>query len=93
MSNALGHTVAVTNRGLHTSSSVNSQQNRLTPDCPDVVTREVPGEAFYLYDPDRRRWYSPTYQPLADARASYQAAFSVDGTATYRMTHGAWPPS
>ena len=52
MSNALGHAVVVTNRGLHTSSSVNSQQNRLTPDWSDIVTREVPGEAFYLYDPD-----------------------------------------
>ena len=53
MSNALGHVVVVTNRGLHTSSSGNSQQNRLTPDWPDIVTRELPGEAFYLYDPDR----------------------------------------
>ena len=52
MSNALGHVVVVTNRGLHTTSSVNSQQNRLTPDWSDTVTREVPGEAFYLYDPD-----------------------------------------
>ena len=46
MSNALGHTVVVTNRGLHTTSSGNSQQNRLTPDCPDIVTREVPGRSL-----------------------------------------------
>ena len=46
--------MVVTNRGLHTTSSGNSQQNRLTPDWPDIVTRELPGEAFYLYDPDRR---------------------------------------
>ena len=53
MSNVLGHVAVVTNRGLHTSSSVNSQQNRLTPDWADIVTRELPGEAFYLYDPER----------------------------------------
>ena len=53
MSNGLGHVIVVTNRGLHTTSSVNSQQNRLTPDWSDIVTREVPGEAFYLYDPGR----------------------------------------
>ena len=58
----------MTNRGLHTTSSVNSQQNRLTPDWPDTVTREVPGEAFYLYDPDAGEWFSPTYHPLNDAR-------------------------
>jgi cyclic beta-1,2-glucan synthetase len=88
MSNALGHVVSVTNRGLHTSSSVNSQQNRLTPDWADIVTREVPGEAFYLYDPDRRQWFSPTYHPLNDAEASHEVDFSVDGSATYRMTSG-----
>jgi cyclic beta-1,2-glucan synthetase len=64
MSNALGHVVTVTNRGLHTSCNVNAQQNRLTPDWPDTVNREVPGEAIYLYDPDANEWYSPTYQPL-----------------------------
>ena len=52
MSNALGHLVSVTNRGLHTTASGNSQQNRITPDWPDTVTREVPSEAFYLYDID-----------------------------------------
>jgi cyclic beta-1,2-glucan synthetase len=87
MSNARGHVVAVTNRGLHTSSNGNSQQNRLTPDWPDTATREVPGEAFYLYDIESRRWYSPTHHPLNDAEARYEAEFGVDGTTTYRMTH------
>ena len=67
MSNALGQVTVVTNRGLHTSSSVNSQQNRLTPDWSDTVTREVPGEAFYLYDAAEGAWYSPTYHPLNNA--------------------------
>lgn len=85
MSNAKGHVMVVTNRGLHTSSSVNSQQNRLTPDCPDIVTREVPGEAFYLYDLEGGQWYSPTYQPLNDPQAFHEVEFGVDGTAVYRM--------
>jgi cyclic beta-1,2-glucan synthetase len=71
---------------MHTSSSGNSQQNRLTPDWPDTVTCEVPAEAFYLFDIDQRQWYSPTYHPLNDARARHEVEFSVDGTATYRMT-------
>src|SRR6202008_2116205 len=66
LSNALGQICSVTNRGLHTSSSVNAQQNRLTPDWPDVVTREVPGEAFYLFEPASGEWFSPTYHPLND---------------------------
>ena len=66
---ALGHILAVTNRGLHTTSSVNSQQNRLTPDWSDIVTREVPGEALYLFDPAAKEWFSPTYQPLNDPAA------------------------
>ena len=89
MSNVLGHVAVVTNRGLHTSSSVNSQQNRLTPDWADIVTREIPGEAFYLYDPDEQEWYSPTYHPLNDVGASQEAEFGVDGTATFYMTRGA----
>ena len=89
MSNVLGHVAVVTNRGLHTSSSVNSQQNRLTPDWADIVTREIPGEAFYLYDPDEQEWYSPTYHPLNDAGASHEAEFGVDGTATFHMARGA----
>jgi len=86
MSNRLGHVVSVTNRGLHTTSSGNSQQNRVTPDWPDIVTREVPGEAFYLYDPDADRWYSPTYHPRNDRDARHEVDFGVDGTATYRMS-------
>ncbi len=89
MSNVLGHVTVVTNRGLHTSSSVNSQQNRLTPDWADIVTRELPGEAFYLYDPDQQEWYSPTYHPLNDAGATHEAEFSVDGTANFRMARAA----
>ncbi len=88
MSNALGHVVVVTNRGLHTTSSVNAQQNRVTPDWSDTVTREVPGEAFYLYDPDSREWFSPTYHPMDDPDAAHEAEFGVDGTATFRMTRG-----
>jgi cyclic beta-1,2-glucan synthetase len=88
LSNALGHVVVVTNRGLHTSASGNSQQNRITPDWPDIVTRELPGEALYLYDPDDRQWYSPTYHPLNDSRADYQVEFSVEGFATYHMSRG-----
>jgi cyclic beta-1,2-glucan synthetase len=87
LSNALGHVVAVTNRGPYTTSNVNSQQNRLTPDWPDIVTREVPAEAFYLYDADRRLWFSPTYHPVNDPDALHQAEFGVDGTATYHMLH------
>jgi cyclic beta-1,2-glucan synthetase len=88
LSNALGHVVVVTNRGLHTTSSVNSQQNRVTPDWSDTVTREVPSEAFYLYDPTQSEWFSPTFQPLNDAGATYETEFSVDGSATFRMTKG-----
>ena len=69
MSNALGHFVSVTNRGFQTTASGNSQQNRITPDWPDTVTREVPPEAFYLFDPESKEWFSPTYQPLNDARS------------------------
>ncbi len=88
MSNALGHVMVVTNRGLHTSSNGNSQQNRLTPDWADLVTREVPGEAFYLYDVNRREWHSPTYHPLNNPDARYEAEFGVDGTVVYRMRYG-----
>jgi cyclic beta-1,2-glucan synthetase len=88
MSNAGGQLVTVTNRGLHTSASGNSQQNRITPDWPDTVTREVPSEAFYLYDIDTNEWFSPTYHPINDVEAAYVADFSVDGTATFRMTKG-----
>ena len=87
VSNAI-HSIMVTNRGLHTSSNGNSQQNRLTPDWPDVVTKEVPTEAFYLYDPDNKEWYCPTYLPLADKEAANLSEFGVDGTAIFRMTRG-----
>src|SRR5581483_7708702 len=46
LSNARGQIGSVTNRGLHTTASVNAQQNRLTPDWADIVTREVPAEAI-----------------------------------------------
>ncbi|MGB2706448.1 MAG: hypothetical protein WBC74_06305 [Candidatus Omnitrophota bacterium] len=88
MSNALEHSVMVTNRGLHTSCNGNSQQNRLTPDYPDTVTNEVPSEAIYLYDPDRNEWYSPTYHPLNEKAAKNESEFGVDGTAIFRMAHG-----
>jgi cyclic beta-1,2-glucan synthetase len=87
MSNAL-HSTMVTNRGLHTSCNGNSQQNRLTTDWPDLVTKETPTEAIYLYDPDRDEWYSPTYQPLNDNNAKHESEFSVDGTAVFRMKDG-----
>ncbi|MFH1190296.1 MAG: hypothetical protein V1682_06355 [Candidatus Omnitrophota bacterium] len=87
VSNAI-HSVMVTNRGLHTSCNGNSQQNRLTPDWADVVTREVPSEAIYLYDEENDEWYSPTYHPLNDKSAEYEAEFSVDGSAVFRMTKG-----
>lgn len=88
LSNAVGHYVTVTNRGLHTTSNGNSQQNRLTPDWPDTVTKELPGEAIYLYDLDNQEWYSPTHHPLNDIRAQNKSEFSVDGTAIFRMSRG-----
>jgi cyclic beta-1,2-glucan synthetase len=80
------HSVMVTNRGLHTSCNGNSQQNRLTPDWPDIAAKEVPGEAIYLYDAENNEWYSPTYNPLNDDRAKYESEFGVDGTAIFRMS-------
>ncbi len=87
MSNPL-HSVMVTNRGLHTSCNGNSQQNRLTPDWPDTVTKEMPAEAIYLYDVDSKEWYSPAYHPLNERKASYESEFGVDGTAIFRMSRG-----
>ncbi len=87
VSNAI-HSVMVTNRGLHTSCNGNSQQNRLTPDWADMVTREIPSEAIYLYDRDTNEWYSPTYHPLNKPGAAHECAFSVDGSAVFRMTDG-----
>jgi cyclic beta-1,2-glucan synthetase len=88
MANALGHVLCVTNRGLHTSASLNAQQNQLTTDWADTVTSELPSEIFYLYDVGERRWLSPTYLPLRDAEAGYETDFGVDGTATFRMKRG-----
>ena len=88
MANAAGHIVCVTNRGLHASANVNAQQNRLTTEWADTVTRELPGEAIYLRDEADGAWYSPTYDPLRDASARHVAEFSVDGTATFRMEKG-----
>ena len=88
MANALGHVLCVTNRGLHTSASLNAQQNLLTTDWADTVTGELPSEIFHLYDVGERRWLSPTWQPLRDAEAGYETDFGVDGTATFRMKHG-----
>jgi cyclic beta-1,2-glucan synthetase len=86
LSNAVGHYVMVTNRGLHTTSNGNSQQNPVTPDWPDTVTRELPAEAIYLYDPEEKEWFSPTHHPLNDPAAKNTAAFGVDGTAVFHMT-------
>ena len=88
MSNALGHSVMVTNRGLHTSCNGNSQQNRLTPDWADTVTREIPAEALYLYEPATCEWYSPTHEPVRRPGASHECEFGVDGTAVFRMRAG-----
>jgi len=88
MANALGQVLCVTNRGLHTSASLNAQQNRLTTDWADTVTSELPSEIFYLYDVGERRWLSPTYLPLRDSEAVYETDFGVDGTATFRMKRG-----
>jgi cyclic beta-1,2-glucan synthetase len=88
LSNSVGHYVMVTNRGLQTTSNGNSQQNPITPDWADTVTRELPSEAIYLYDTEERDWYSPTHHPLNDARATLDCDFGVDGTAVFRMRRG-----
>jgi cyclic beta-1,2-glucan synthetase len=85
MSNALGHVLCVTNRGLHTSASGNAQQNRLTTDWADLVTRELPAEAFYIYDESAKAWFSPTYEPLRDPAARHDVRFSLHGSATFTM--------
>jgi cyclic beta-1,2-glucan synthetase len=87
LSNAI-HSIMVTNRGIHTSCNGNSQQNRLTPDWPDTVTKEIPVEAIYMYDPAENDWYSPTYHPLNDTRAKNESEFSIDGMALFRMSRG-----
>ena len=85
MSNSLGHVLCVTNRGLHTSASGNAQQNRLTTDWADLVAREMPAEAFYLYDEVSKAWFSPTYEPLRDSDAKHDVRFGLDGSATFTM--------
>ncbi|MFC1808756.1 GH36-type glycosyl hydrolase domain-containing protein [Candidatus Omnitrophota bacterium] len=87
MSNPM-HSLMVTNRGLHTSCNGNSQQNRLTPDWPDLVGQEVPAEAIYMYDVDTNEWLAPTYFPLQDTSAHHDSEFGVDGTAVFRMKKG-----
>lgn len=88
MANDAGHVLCVTNRGLHCSASVNAQQNSLTTDWADIVTRELPSEAFYIFDQDDGAWYSPAYEPMRDPAARHLAEFSVDGTAVFRMEGG-----
>lgn len=88
MSNAGGHVLCVTNRGLHTSASGNAQQNRLTTDWADLVGREMPSEAFYLYEPEKEEWYSPTYEPLRDDKAKHDVCFGLDGSAVFKMQKG-----
>ena len=88
MTNAIGHITSVTNRGLHTSSSVNSQQNRITTDWADTVTSELPSETFHLYDFENKQWFSPTYLPLRDTEARHIVEFGLDGTAVFRMEKG-----
>lgn len=88
LSNDVGHYVMVTNRGLHMTANGNSQQNPITTDWADTVTRELPGEAIYLYDTDSKEWYSPTHHPLNDLSAKHECRFGVDGTATFQMNRG-----
>ncbi|MCU0858863.1 MAG: hypothetical protein MUC65_10735, partial [Pontiellaceae bacterium] len=88
MANALGHVVAVTNRGLHSSASGNAQQNRLTPDRADLTGSQIPSEAIYLYDENTGDWFSPCYDPLKDKTAAHDVFFSLDGSAVFTMEKG-----
>jgi len=88
MANALGYVMAVTNHGLHSSCCGNAQQNRLTPDRADLVGGQIPSEAIYLYDEASGEWFSPCYDPLKDRSATHDVAFSLDGTALFRMLKG-----
>jgi len=85
MANAGGHVLCVTNRGLHSSANGDSQRNRLTTDWADLVGRQMPSEAFYIYEEGTRQWYSPTYEPLRDREASHDVRFGLDGSATFLM--------
>jgi len=88
MANALGHVVAVTNHGLHSSASGNAQQNRLTPDWADLSGDQIPSEAIYLYDEKSGDWFSPCYDPLKDKTAAHDVLFSLDGSAVFKMQKG-----
>jgi len=85
MSNAHGHVLCVTNRGLHCSSNGNAQQNRLTTDWADLVGRELPAEAFYIYEEESGQWFSPTYEPLRDNTAKHDVRLGLDGSAVFAM--------
>ncbi len=88
MANALGHVVAVTNHGLHSSASGNAQQNRLTPDRADLTGNQIPSEAIYLYDEKTGDWFSPCYDPIKDKTAEHDVFFSLDGSAVFKMKKG-----
>lgn len=88
MANALGHVLAVTNQGLHSSASGNAQQNRLTPDWADLSGAQIPSEAIYLYDEQAGDWFSPCYDPLKDKTAAHDVFFSLDGSALFKMQKG-----
>jgi cyclic beta-1,2-glucan synthetase len=85
MANPLGHVLAVTNHGLHSSASGNAQQNRLTPDRADLAGNQIPSEAIYLYDEKSGDWFSPCYDPLKDKTAAHDVFFSLDGSAVFKM--------
>ncbi len=88
MSNSLGHVLAVTNRGLHSTTNGNAQQNRLTTDWADVTGSQMPAEAFYIFDEGNNEWYAPTYDPLKDNDAKQDVRFGLDGTAVFNMQKG-----
>ena len=68
------------------SASVNSQQNRLTPDWPDIVTREVPGEAFYLSTTSIRAMVLTDVSSARRCERQLPGQFGVDGSATFRTS-------
>lgn len=88
LANSIGHVVAVTNHGLHSSASGNAQQNRLTPDWADLTGNQIPSEAVYLYDEKTGDWFSPCYDPVKDTTATHDVLFSLDGSAVFKMRKG-----
>lgn len=88
MANPLGHVLAVTNRGLHSSASGNAQQNPLTTDWADLTGAQIPSEAVYLYDEQSAEWFSPCFDPLKDSGAAHDVSFSLDGSAVFKMQKG-----